>query len=181
MIPFVTEALWTALTGGESLVVASWPPTDPSRRDAAAEAEVATLQQVVTEARRFRSDQGVRPSHRIPARVRGSIDEAQLRSLVRLAEPADGFTPTAKLSLTCGVDIEFDLSGAIDVAAERARLTKDRAAAEKERTVNAGKLGNPAFTGKAPEAVVAKVRERLAAAEAELARIDAALEALPPS
>jgi valyl-tRNA synthetase len=122
----------------------------------------------------------VRPSHRIPARVRGSIDEAQLRSLVRLAEPADGFTATAKLSLTCGVDIEFDLSGAIDVAAERARLTKDRAAAEKERTVNAGKLGNPAFTGKAPEAVVAKVRERLAAAEAELARIDAALEALPP-
>ena len=69
----------------------------------------------------------------------------------------------------------------IDVAAERARLTKDRAAAEKEQAVNAGKLGNEAFTGKAPDAVVAKVRDRLAAAEAELARIDAALAALPPA
>ena len=52
-------------------------------------------------------------------------------------------------------------------------------AAEKERAQNAGKLGNQAFLGKAPEAVVAKVRERLAAAEADLARIDAALAALP--
>jgi valyl-tRNA synthetase len=46
--------------------------------------------------------------------------------------------------------------------------------------VNTGKLGNEAFTAKAPESVIAKVRDRLAAAEAELRRIDAALEALPP-
>jgi len=77
------------------------------------------------------------------------------------------------------VTLAFDLSGAIDVGAERARLTKDRAAAVKERDLNSGKLGNPAFTGKAPEAVVAKVRERLAAAEADIERIDAALTALP--
>jgi valyl-tRNA synthetase len=45
--------------------------------------------------------------------------------------------------------------------------------------VNAGKLANEAFTGKAPDAVVAKVRDRLAAAEADIARVRAALEALP--
>jgi valyl-tRNA synthetase len=77
------------------------------------------------------------------------------------------------------MSIAFDLSGAIDVAAERARLAKDAAAAEKERATNAAKLANEAFTGKAPDAVVAKVRDRLTAAEAELARIEAALAALP--
>ena len=76
--------------------------------------------------------------------------------------------------------VELDLSGAIDVAAERARLTKDLAAAEKERAGNSAKLANDAFTGKAPEPVIAKVRDRLATAEADIDRIQAALAALPP-
>ena len=93
-----------------------------------------------------------------------------MRALLRLDEPGDGFAPTATLTTAAGVQVEFDLSGTIDVAAERARLGKLLAAAEKERAVNAGKLGNEAFTGKAPEAVVAKVRDRLAAAEADIVR-----------
>jgi valyl-tRNA synthetase len=182
MIPFVTEALWTALTGGESVVVAPWPAADPSRADAGATAEVEAIQNVVTEVRRFRSEQGVKPSQRVPARVVGAAaaTEPSIRALLRLDEPADGFTATAALTTATGVTVELDLSGAIDVAAERARLTRDRAAAEKERATNAGKLGNEAFLAKAPDAVVAKVRDRLAAAEADLARIDAALAALPP-
>ena len=64
------------------------------------------------------------------------------------------------------------------MAAERARLDKDRAAAEKEAAQCRAKLDNPAFTDKAPADVVAKIRERLAAAEADLARIAAALAAL---
>ena len=71
VVPFVTEALWTALTGGESLVVASWPQADRARRDPAAEAEVAALQDVVTEVRRFRSEQGLRPAQRVAARLGG--------------------------------------------------------------------------------------------------------------
>ncbi|HZC72105.1 MAG TPA: valine--tRNA ligase [Jatrophihabitans sp.] len=179
MIPFVTEALWTALTGRESVVVADWPAPVPAWANPAAEAEIRSLQQVVTEVRRFRSEQGVKPSYRIPARVEGPVDAAAVRALSRLAEPGDGFAGTASVQVSAEVTIAFDLSGAIDVSAERARLTKDRAAAEKERDVNAGKLANPSFTGRAPEPVVAKVRERLTAAEADLARIDAALAALP--
>ncbi len=181
MIPFVTEALWTELTGGESVVIAVWPTADTARADAAAEAEIATLQHVVTEVRRFRSDQGVKPSQRIPATVTGPVDATHVRALLRLVEPGPDFTGTASLRLGVGVEFEFDLSEAIDVAAERARLAKDRVAAEKEHAGNAAKLGNPAFTDKAPDAVVAKVRDRLAAAEADLARIDAALAALPPA
>ncbi|WP_375490781.1 valine--tRNA ligase [uncultured Jatrophihabitans sp.] len=178
MIPFVTEALWTALTGGESLVVTTWPQADTKRADPDAIEYVTTLQTVVDEGRRFRSDQRIKPAQRIPATVDGPVNEDHVRSLLRLDEPADGFTSTASLDVAGGIALRFDLSGVIDVAAEQARLTKDRAAAEKERAANAAKLGNEAFVGKAPDAVVAKVRERLAAAEADLARIDAALDGL---
>jgi valyl-tRNA synthetase len=180
MIPFVTEALWTALTGNESVVVADWPVARSQPQDAAAaQAMAATVMQAVTEGRRFRTDQGLKPAQRVPARIVGDLDEAAVRALLRLEPPGDGFAVTATLPLSDGLSIEFDLSGAIDVPAERARLLKDRGAAEKERTGNAGKLANAEFLGKAPEAVVAKVRERLAAAEADIARIDAALAALP--
>jgi valyl-tRNA synthetase len=182
-VPFVTDTLWTALTGGESVVVAPWPGADTARADAAAERSIATLQSVVTEVRRFRSDQGVKPSQKVPARLSGdpALDEAAVRTLLRLEQPGPDFTATASLTTAAGVVVELDLSGTIDVAAERARLSKDLAAAQKERDVNAGKLGNEAFTGKAPGAVVAKVRDRLAAAEADIARIEAALANLPAS
>ncbi|MDQ6851462.1 MAG: class I tRNA ligase family protein, partial [Actinomycetota bacterium] len=182
MIPFVTEALWTVLTGGESVVVASWPAVDSARVDVGAEAEIEAVQSVVNEVRRFRNDQGVKPSEAIPARLTGLTgNERGVRTLLRLAAPKDGFAPTASLTTARGVLVELDLSGAIDVPAERARLEKDLVAAEKESAVNVAKLGNESFTLKAPAAVVAKVGARVAAAEADIARIRAALTALPPS
>ncbi len=182
MVPFVTEALWTALTGGESVVVTPWPAADPARVDAEAEASLARLQAVVTEVRRFRSDQGVRPSQRVPARIAGPVgDERAVRALLRLDEPADGFAATASVTTAGGVTVQVDLSGAVDVRAERARLTKDLAAAQKDRDRNAGKLANEAFTGNAPPAVVEQVRARLAAAEADITRLQAATDALPPA
>jgi len=179
MVPFVTETLWIALTGGESVVIADWPTADTARANPDAEKAILGLQSAVTEVRRFRSDQGVKPSQKLPARVTGAPDEALLRSMLRLTEPEDGFTATASLALASGVSIEFDLSGAVDVAAERARLSKDLSAAEKERDANAAKLGNAEFTGKAPEAVIAKVQGRLDAANADIERITVALAALP--
>jgi len=185
MIPFVTEELWTALTGGGSLVIAAWPGPDKSYLDDAAEAELAVLQRVVTEVRRFRSDQGLKPGQRVAARLTGlgragiGDHEPLIRALARLDAPGDDFAATATLAVTGQIGVELDTRGAIDVAAERARLAKDRAAAEKEAAQCRAKLDNPAFVRKAPEAVVGKIRERLAAAEADLARIHAALDALP--
>jgi valyl-tRNA synthetase len=195
IIPFVTEELWTGLTGERTVMRGPWPAADRTLIDDAAEAELAALQRVVTEVRRFRSDQGVRPQQRVAARLSGldgnnaggsnsggsnlAGHEALIRSLVRLDDATDEFQATAKLAIAGGVEVELDTRGTIDVAAERARLTKDRAAAEKEAAQCRAKLDNPAFTDKAPEAVVAKIRERLAAAEADLARIAAALAALP--
>jgi valyl-tRNA synthetase len=182
--PFVTEALWTALTGRESVVIADWPVADEGWADPQAEDEIASLQQVVTEVRRFRSDQGLKPGQKVPAALDGLVavgladHEGRIRSLARLQEPGEGFAATATLPVG-GVIVGLDLSGTIDVPAERRRLEKDLAAAGKERDQTAAKLGNEAFLSKAPDAVVAKVRARLAAAESDLNRLTAQLAALP--
>ncbi|MFI7545003.1 valine--tRNA ligase [Actinoplanes sp. NPDC049599] len=185
VIPFVTEELWTVLTGAESVVVAAWPAADPARVDDVAEEELAALQKVVTEVRRFRSDQGLRPGQRVNAALTGlgnvgiDVHEPLIRSLARLDAPGTEFTATATLAVTGGITVDLDTRGTIDVAAERARLDKDHAAAEKEAAQCRAKLNNDAFIGKAPEQVVAKIKDRLAAAEADLARIAAARRALP--
>ncbi|WP_460357919.1 hypothetical protein [Actinoallomurus acanthiterrae] len=67
----------------------------------------------------------------------------------------------------------------IDVAAERARLEKDLAAARKEIAQAEGKLGNEQFMAKAPEKVVAKTHSRLKQARADVTRLEAQLAALP--
>ncbi|MGE5826795.1 MAG: hypothetical protein ACM30G_00315, partial [Micromonosporaceae bacterium] len=82
------------------------------------------------------------------------------------------------LTVAGGVSVALDTRGSIDVEAERARLVKDRALAEKEAEQCRAKLDNPAFTDRAPEEVVARIRDRLAVAGAEMVRIDAALAAL---
>jgi valyl-tRNA synthetase len=109
------------------------------------------------------------------------VHEPLIRSLARLDAPGAQFAVTATLAVTGGVTVDLDTRGTIDVAAERARLEKDRAAAEKEAAQTRAKLDNAAFVGKAPEPVVAKIKDRLATAEADLARIAAALKALPRS
>ncbi|MGC0311983.1 valyl-tRNA synthetase [Kitasatospora acidiphila] len=182
VVPFVTDALWTALTGAESVVVAAWPK-DSGYRDQEASAEIATVQQVVTEVRRFRSDQGLKPGQKVPAALdltgtRLAAHEEAIRSLLRLTEPAEGFAPTASLAVA-GATVSLDLSGTIDVAAERKRLAKDLAAAQKELAQTSGKLGNEGFLAKAPEDVVVKIRARQTAAEVDITRITAQLAALP--
>ncbi|WP_327118630.1 valine--tRNA ligase [Streptomyces sp. NBC_01341] len=182
IVPFVTEALWTTLTGKESVVVADWPK-DSGFRDDAAEKEIELVQQVVTEVRRFRSDQGLQPGQKVPAEltVTGTVlapHEAAIRQLLRLQPAGDDFHATATLPVA-GATVALDLSGTIDVEAERKRLTKDLGAAEKEKAQATGKLGNEAFLAKAPDNVVDKIRGRLAKAEADIERITAQLANLP--
>ncbi|MEU5834216.1 valine--tRNA ligase [Streptomyces diacarni] len=184
IVPFVTEELWTTLTGGESgesIVVAAWPQ-DSGFRDAAAEAEIATVQQAVTEVRRFRADQGLQPGQKVPAdlALAGTplvAHEEAVRQLLRLQPAGEGFQATASLPVA-GATVSLDLSGAIDVEAERKRLTKDLAAAEKELAQTGAKLTNEAFLAKAPEHVVDKIRGRKAAAEADIARLTQQLDRL---
>ena len=192
VIPFLTEALWQGLTGRESVVVAPWPTGVGATPDPAAAQRVGALQKLITEIRRFRTEQRVPDSRRVAARITGldeaglAGEQAALGSLVRLDPPADGFAPTATLeiALPAGSDqvtvrVELDTSGAIDVAAERARLGRDLAAAQKELEQADRKLTNPKFVEKAPADVVDGIRSRRAAAVLETERITGRLAALP--
>ncbi|WP_329255651.1 valine--tRNA ligase [Actinoallomurus sp. NBC_01490] len=179
LTPFVTEELWTALAGGESIVTAAWPAAD-GFSDPAAEAEIAGLMRLVTEVRRFRADQGLKPGQKVAATIEGldpAYDEA-VRTLLRLTPAGDSFTPTASLPVE-GVTVRLDTAGAIDVAAERARLEKDLAAARKEIAQAERKLGNEQFMAKAPEQVVGKTRARLEQARVDVESLEGRLAALP--
>jgi valyl-tRNA synthetase len=189
LMPFVTEELWTALTGGESVMIAAWPSgtigaeaqaavRPGATADPVAETEIESLMRLVTAVRRFRADQGLRPSQPVPASFAGlegtvlAAHERSIRSLLRLTEPADGvsFRPNASVEAE-SVIVELDTSSGIDVAAERRRLEKDLATAVADAEISQRKLASQSFVDRAPPEVVAKSRERLAAAQAEIARL----------
>jgi len=182
VMPFITEELWCNLTGKETLVTSTWPKFDPSQRDEASLVAVSKVQEIITEIRRFRNDQGIKTSARIIARFNGMSDvglasyEDAIRFIVRCDNEEGNFT--SKIDVA-GVVIEFDLSGAVDVKAERSRLTKDLAAAEKDRNTAKIKIDNEGFMAKAPMEVVQEIRQRLADTTADIERITAALAALP--
>ncbi|HEY2057981.1 MAG TPA: valine--tRNA ligase [Amycolatopsis sp.] len=187
-IPFITEKLWIALTGGESLVIAPWPKPFEGYADPVADARIADVQKLVTEVRRFRADQGLKPGQKVAARVAGagfaevSGHEDSIRSLVRLTPAEEGFSASASLEVALAtgiVTVELDLSGTVDVAAERKRLQKDLGVAEKELSQTEGKLGNESFIAKAPAPVIEKIKLRRETAVAEIDRITARLAALP--
>jgi valyl-tRNA synthetase len=187
VMPFVTEVLWKTLTGGESIVIADWPRPSGFPLDPVAAQRVADMQKLITEVRRFRSDQGLGDRQKVPARL-SEIDTADIdaqipavRSLAWLTESDESFSPSAAVEVRLSrgtVVVEVDTSGTVDVAAERRRLEKDLAAAEKELAGTTGKLGNDAFLAKAPTDVVEKIRDRQQLAREEVDRITVRLARL---
>ncbi|CAB4719085.1 unannotated protein [freshwater metagenome] len=180
VMPFITETMWTALTGGQSLVVAEWPVANKNHVDKKAEKLVVELQEIITDVRRFRNDQGIKTSQKIPARFNAPAhinDYAGAMAFVLRLELGD-ITPSAHCEIG-DVKVEFDLTGSIDVAAERARLDKDLSTAQKDKQTAEVKLNNQGFMAKAPDAVVVEIRERLEKTSADIERITAQLAQLP--
>ena len=187
VMPFVTEVLWKELTGEESLVIAPWPEPSGIGPDPVAAQRITDVQKLVTEVRRFRSDQGLADRQKVPARL-GGLDTAGLAgqaaavtALSWLTDPTADFTPivSVEVRLSSGtVNVELDTSGSVDFDAERRRLEKDLAAAQKELAATTAKLDNQAFLAKAPVDVVDKIRSRQQIAREETARIGARLASL---
>jgi valyl-tRNA synthetase len=181
VMPFLTDELWSALTGEDSVMMAAWPTF--TFDDKPAKAEIESLMRLVTEVRQFRAAQGLKPGQRVPARLAGiegtplAVHADEIRSLLRLTAPGDGFTASASL-LAEGITVELNLVGTVDVEAERKRLEKDLAAARKEAAQMTAKLGNEAFRVRAPADVIEKSRARLAVAEADIATLQSRLAAL---
>ena len=182
VMPFITEELWCSLTNNESLMIASWPKSDLSAQDQESVKLVAKMQEIVTEIRRFRNDQGIKSTAKVNAKFTGLKEaglesyESALRHIVKCEAGGDKFTAKTQIG---NVTVEFDLTGAIDLVAERSRLSKDLQIAQKDRDTAKVKLDNEGFMAKAPMEVVTEIRERLAQTTEDIARITALLEKLP--
>ncbi len=193
--PYITEELWAELAafGGprrESfLIEAAWPVMPDAWLDAAAEEEIGWLIELVTEIRSIRSEMNVPPGARAPLTISGASGETRDRltrhrdliaTLARVSDlreadaPPQGAVPFVIGEATAAISIaEF-----IDLAAERARLTKEIAGFDKDIEVNGKKLGNPDFIARAREEVVEETREKLAEAEGAKAKLQQALARL---
>ncbi|MDK4245663.1 valine--tRNA ligase [Corynebacterium accolens] len=189
-MPYVTEVLWKALTGGESIVIAPWPTVADTNggatKDAVAARRIDDADKLITELRRFRSDQGVKPSQKVPGRLDFAAADLQdqeelVRNLANTTAPDEDFNPSASIEVRLSqatVEVTLDTHGAVDVEAERKRLEKDLAKANKELEQTGKKLGNENFLAKAPEDVVNKIRARQDIAREEVERITSRLEGL---
>ncbi|OQW45366.1 MAG: valine--tRNA ligase [Proteobacteria bacterium SG_bin6] len=190
-MPFITEELWSKLAKRDhNLIVAAWPrPTDVDVDEAAAR-EVDWVIRLVSQVRAVRAELNVPPG--APVRlIHDDIDaETQNRinrnyaSFRRMARIADvEHRQGAELSevaqvVVDGVTYFMPLKGIIDLAAERARLAKAIAVAEKERDALAGRLNNPSFVERAKPEAVEKARADHAEKAAEAERLAAALARL---
>ena len=188
-MPFVTEELWDQFGYGApcSLIRAPWPVAVLVADGAAARTELDWVVRLIGEVRGVRAEMNVPPSARAPILLRDAAPETLARAgrwmeaIRRLARASEvtalaGEMPRGSAQAVLDeATVVLPLTEVIDLGAERARLAKelDKAAGEARKV--AQKLGNAEFVRRAPEEVVEENRERLATAEAEVARLEAAL------
>ncbi|WP_413061901.1 valine--tRNA ligase [Sphingomonas carotinifaciens] len=185
-MPFITEELWHAMGPRDhDLIVAQWPMADARALDPEAEREIDWLIRLVGDIRAARTELNVPPGARLPLHVRDAHDDTlarldrQASVLARLArvDRADGDAASGGAAQVVVDEATFilPLEGVIDLDAERARLTKAIAAAEKERDALGARLGNASFVERAKPEAVEKARADHADKMAEAARLHAAL------
>ena len=189
MMPFITEELWEKVFAGKDmLITSSWPEAlDANHGEAAA--EISFVVDLVTAVRSIRNEMNVPASAKPDLVLRegdaglvGRIDRNR-NAIERLARVssitiAAGLPEQSALGVVDGAEFALPLEGILDFDAERARLNKDIAVVEKEMAKLEGKLNNPGFLAKAPEAVVEENRQRLADETDTRDRLALALERL---
>ncbi len=191
IIPFLTEELWQGvapLAGkkGETIMLALYPKPQPEKLDEAAEREMAIQKERVNAIRNLQSTAGISPSVRVPVNVSGlsAADILAFQPFMQLArvksiEQRDDLPKMDAPVATVG-SAKFMLNVEVDITAERARLQKEIARLEGEIAKANGKLANPNFVERAPPAVVAQEKERLAAFVASLEQLRSQLDKLQP-
>jgi valyl-tRNA synthetase len=189
-MPFVTEELWDRFGYGEpcSLMRTAWPTPIAVTDAAAARVELDWVVRLISEVRSVRTEMNVPPSTLTPILLRDATPESLARgqrwmdAIRRLARASDlmrltGEMPRGSAQLVLDeATVILPLSDAIDIPAERVRLAKERDKAAGEARKIAQKLDNADFVRRAPEEVVEENRDRLAAAQADIARLEAALQ-----
>ena len=182
-MPFITEELWHAMgPRANDLIVAGWPMADARSLDPEASREIDWLIRLVSEIRTARTELNVPPGARVPmaatdanAATRDRLDRNR-QTLARLARVDIGPAMGGEAQIAVDdVTYVLALGSFIDLDAERARLIKAIAAAQKERDSLAGRLGNPSFVERAKPEAVEKAKADHADKRAEADRLTAAL------
>jgi len=171
VIPFVTEAIWPHVPGTDGMLVARHAPAaDPERRDTAAEEQISALIGAVQEVRGWRDAAAAPAGAKLPARIASTQLQpisGLIARMARLDLEADDAPVVASLPVSGGA-IEILEGGAVDPAAAKARIEKQRTALQADLDRAKAKLQNQGFVAKAPAAVVEAERAKVAQLEAEL-------------
>jgi valyl-tRNA synthetase len=189
-MPFITEELWhqTAERKGEWLINAAWPQYQ-GLGDAKADAEMEWVIRFISEVRSVRAEMNVPAGGKIAcvinranAETRGRA-ESWMNEILRLArlekiEFSDQVPDNSAQIVLGEAVIALPLTGLIDFSAERARLEKELGKIAQEVGAIEGRLANPGFVAKAPEAVLEENRERLVSFAARRERVEEALNRL---
>jgi valyl-tRNA synthetase len=192
-MPFLTEELWgvTAEQGPKRehmLALAAWPQHD-GLDNAAAEAEIGWVIDLITAIRSIRSEMSIPPATQLPLVLAGASGETRaragrwaefIRRLARVSDIAFADAPPqgAVQIIVRGEVAALPLQGIIDLGAERARLTKEIAKCDADIARVDQKLGNADFLKRAPEEIVEGEREKRDDAQARKEKLAEALERL---
>ena len=187
-MPFVTEEIWQSLPHeGEALMVAPWPVADPALHFPAEEKEMERIMEAIRAIRNRRAEMNVPPSKKAQVFIetaftatfeRGApfIERLASASEVRVGERFD--LPGAVSIVTPDATVKIPMDELVDLAAERARLLKERETAQKQLDGVVARLSNEAFTSKAPAQVVDTARENAARLQEKIALLDQSLAAM---
>ncbi len=179
IIPFITETIWQrvkVLKGidADTIMLQPFPSFDAAQVDEQAVADTEWLKQAIVAVRNIRAEMNIAPGKPLELLLRSASPEAQrrvndnlsfLKTLARLESitllSADDKGPVSVTKIVDGAELLIPMAGLIDKEAELARLAKEVAKVEQEIGRIESKLGNEGFVARAPEAVIAKEREKL--------------------
>ncbi|HEY5716991.1 MAG TPA: class I tRNA ligase family protein, partial [Motiliproteus sp.] len=183
MMPYITEEIWQRVAplagqSGTTIMTQPYPLANAERIDAQAETDIEWLKGVIVGIRNIRGEMNISPAKHIPVLFDNCSSDDQrrvadngrfLRKLANLesvtALASGDEAPLAAVQLVGEMKVLVPMAGLIDKDAELARLQKEIDKLSKEVERVGGKLNNPSFVDKAPEAVVAKERAKLEDAE----------------
>ncbi|MCV2865418.1 valine--tRNA ligase [Defluviimonas sp. WL0075] len=188
-MPFITEELW-GQTGerAKMLVHADWPAYGAELIDADADREMNWVIGLIEEIRSARMQMHVPAGLKLPivmtamddkGRAAWAGNEPMIARLARLDSMTEGTAPKGAITVAVeGGSFAIPLEGVIDIAEEKARLSKTLEKLAKDLGGLRGRLSNPKFVDSAPEEIVEETREKLALGEEEASKLKAALARL---
>lgn len=195
IMPFITEELWQTVAPlankkrTDSIMLAAYPQSEPSKIRPEADAWMGELQKLIDATRNLRGEMNLSPAQKAPLFIAASAEQQAklrafapyLKTLAKLSEVTVGATLPDAVGAPVQVvgDISLMLKVEIDVKAERERLGKEIARLQGEINKANGKLNNENFVAKAPPAVIEQEKKRVTEFSGTLDKLQAQLNALP--